>query len=224
MTGVRVLIVEDDVALRGTVVDVLRRQGMSVDTAGTVAEADEKLRITDYDVAVLDRALPDGDAAALLRRLRAAGIGVPALFISGLDEVRERVVGLDAGADDYLVKPFAMAELLARVRALGRRREAVDQPVLRLGDLAVDLASLAVTRAGRAITLTPKELAILTCLVRSAGRVVSRSTLIEHCWDEYADPVSNVVDVRVRMLRVKLGDPPLVHTVRGAGYVAQAGG
>lgn len=224
MIVVRVLVLDDDEDLRTAVADVLRGRGMSVDEAGCLAEADEKLRITDYDVCVLDRMVPDGDAAAMMRDLRQDGLVAPVLFLSGLDGVSERVAGLDAGADDYLVKPFAMDELLARVRALSRRREAVDQPVLRLADLAVDLASMTVTRAGRPITVTPKEFAILTCLLRSAGRVVSRSTLIEHCWDEFADPVSNVVDVRVGMLRTKLGAPPLVHTVRGAGYVARDDG
>nr|WP_198949868.1 response regulator transcription factor [Kineosporia sp. A_224] len=220
----RVLVLEDDEDLRTSVVEVLRGRGMAVDEATCLGEADEKLRITDYDACVLDRMLPDGDAAAMMRDLRRDGVVAPVLFLSGLDDLSERVAGLDAGADDYLVKPFAMDELLARVRALARRREAVDQPVLRLADLAVDVASMAVTRAGRPVTLTPKEYAILVCLVRSAGQVVTRGTLIEHCWDEFADPVSNVVDVRVRMLRTKLGDPPLVHTVRGAGYMARADG
>jgi DNA-binding response OmpR family regulator len=224
MSGVRVLVLDDDEDLRTAVADVLRGRGMAVDEASCLAEADEKIRITDYDVCVLDRIVPDGDAATMMRDLRRDGLDAPVLFLSGLDGVSERVAGLDAGADDYLVKPFAMDELLARVRALSRRREAVDQPVLRLADLAVDVASMTVTRAGQPITLTPKEFAILTCLLRSAGRVVTRGTLIEHCWDEYADPVSNVVDVRVRMLRTKLGAPPLVHTVRGAGYMAQADG
>ena len=220
MARVRVLLLEDDDELRASVAAVLRSAGTAVDEAGLLRDADERLHVHAYDVAVLDRRLPDGDAAVLLSRLRAQGLATPVLFLTALADVGDRVDGLDAGGDDYLVKPFAMAELLARVRSLARRAGRTDAPVLRLADLEVDRARVTVTRGGRALTLTPKEFSLLAHLVRNAGRVVSRTELLEHCWDEFADPSSNVVDVRIRLLRAKLGDPALVHTVRGAGYVA----
>ncbi len=215
------LVVDDDEALRASIASVLRVRGVAVDEAGTLAQADACLRVHDYDVVVLDRALPDGDAADLLRELRLAGVATPALFLTGMDDVAHRVTGLDAGGDDYLVKPFAMDELLARVRALARRPAAVQAAVRTLGDLTVDVARVSACRNGRVLSLTPKEFALLDHLVRNAGRVVSRGELLEHCWDEFADPSSNVIEVRIRLLRAKLGDPPLLHTVRGAGYVAE---
>jgi two-component system copper resistance phosphate regulon response regulator CusR len=216
----RVLVLEDDDLLRASIVAELRRQGTSVDEAANLAEADLRLTTTRYDVAVLDRALPDGDAAGLLARLRAQGVGVPALFLSCHDDVLDRVHGLDAGGDDYLGKPFAMVELLARIRSLGRRSAESQPPALTLGDLVIDRSRASVHRAGRPITLTPKEYSVLEYLVRHAGQVVSRTALLEHCWDEFADPASNVVDTRVGRIRAKIGPPPLVHTVRGAGYLA----
>lgn len=222
MSGVRVLLVEDDVELRASVAAVLRRHAYAVDEVGTVAEADERLTVNAYDVAVFDRGLPDGDAADLLTDRRAAGENVPVLFLSARADIHDRVRGLDAGGDDYLVKPFAMEELLARLRSLTRRSpQAVPTADLRLGDVHVDLARMEASRAGRPILLTRKEFALLAYLLRNAGRVVSRAELLEHCWDEYADPTSNVVDVRMRLLRNKLGEPGLIHTVRGAGYIAE---
>lgn len=221
MSGIRVLLLEDDHDLRREVAMALRRHGHAVDGAGLLAQADEQWAITDYDVVILDRSLPDGDAADLVRRAREAGWRAPVLFLSARALIEDRVAGLDAGGDDYLVKPFALDELLARVRSLGRRAPRVDQPVLRLEDLTVDLGPVRAERAGRELLLTSKEFALLAYLVRNAGRAVSRSELIEHCWDEFADPGSNVVDVRIRLLRNKIGSPPLLHTVRGAGYVAE---
>ncbi len=221
MAQVRVLLLEDDAALRTVIAGVLRAQGVAVDEAGRVSEADEKLSVNDYDLAVLDRMLPDGDSAQMLARLRGADVNVPVIFLTAMADVTDRVHGLDAGGDDYLVKPFAMEELLARIRSLARRPAAVTMPELELADLVIDPARTAVSRGSRRLTLTPKEYAVLEYLVRHTGRVVSRSELLEHCWDEYADPTSNVVDVRMRLLRNKLGDPPLVHTVRGVGYIAE---
>jgi two-component system copper resistance phosphate regulon response regulator CusR len=147
-------------------------------------------------------------------------VSVPVLFLTCRNDVSDRVEGLEAGGDDYLGKPFAMAELVARVRSLARRTAAVQAPVLTLGDLVVDQARASVSRDGRAVTLTPKEYSLLEYLVRHAGQVVSRQDLLEHCWDEFAEPASNVVEARIGRLRSKLGSPPLVHTVRGTGYLA----
>ncbi|MGL4176710.1 MAG: response regulator transcription factor [Dermatophilaceae bacterium] len=217
---VRVLVVEDDRMVAGQVVDALSAGGLSIDLAGTLARADELVWVNDYDVVVLDRGLPDGDSMPLLAAMRARGDDTAVLVLTARSELADRVAGLDHGADDYLAKPFAMPELLARVRALGRRAGASAAPVRRLGDLELDPATMRVSRGGRDLTLTAKEFGILEHLLRHAGRVVSRSELVEHCWDEFADPASNVVDVRIRLLRSKIGEPPLIHTVRGAGYVA----
>lgn len=219
---VRVLVVDDDVDVRRSVTRFLVRAGYVVDEAGDLASADEKLTITDYDAAVLDRSLPGGDSIGLLTRLRHSGCAVPVLFLTARDSVGDRVAGLSAGAEDYLVKPFAMAELVARVQALTRRP--VGRPTdtrLTVGDLVVDQERRRVTRAEVALDLTAKEYVVLRFLLSRAGTVVSRTDLIEHCWDEAADPVSNVVDARVAALRRKLGEPPLVHTVRGHGYLAE---
>jgi two-component system copper resistance phosphate regulon response regulator CusR len=218
---VRVLLLDDDADLRTTVASRLRQLGMCVDEAADLAAADERLCVTPYDVAVLDRGLPDGDAAVLLRRLRTtAALTVPVIFLTCHDEVADRVAGFEAGGDDYLGKPFAMAELVARLRSLTRRTAAVAPPVLTLGDLEIDQARARVRRGGRPITLTAKEYGLLEHLVRHAGRVVSRQELLEHCWDEFEDPASNVVEARIGRMRAKLGTPPLVHTVRGTGYLA----
>nr|WP_217994500.1 response regulator transcription factor [Mobilicoccus pelagius] len=218
----RVLLLEDDLELRSSVATVLRRRSYAVDEAATIADADERLSVNSYDVAVLDRGLPDGDAADMLRDLRSRGCAVPVLFLSAWADIHDRVRGLDAGGDDYLVKPFAMEELLARLRSLTRRPAGAVDSVLALGDIEVDLARVQAARGGRSILLTPKEFGLLVYLLRNAGRVVSRAELLEHCWDEFADPSSNVVDVRIRLLRSKIGDPPVIHTVRGVGFVAEA--
>ncbi len=216
----RVLLVEDDGRLADHVSTALTARGMAVDVAGTVAAADEKAWVGTYDVVVLDRGLPDGDSLPLVARMRRRGDSTPVIVLTARAGLPDRVDGLDGGADDYLTKPFALPELLARIRALGRRPREAAPPVHRLGDLEVDPAAMRVARAGREVVLTAKEFAILEHLLRHAGRVVSRSELVEHCWDEFADPASNVVDVRIRLLRAKLGEPSVIHTVRGAGYVA----
>lgn len=217
----RVLLLEDDDELRTAVASRLRRLGLSVDEAVDLASADERLCVNPYDVAVLDRGLPDGDAADLLRRLRTtSGLTVPVIFLTARDDVADRVAGLEAGGDDYLGKPFAISELVARIRSLARRTTAVAPPVLVLADLEIHQARGAVRRGGRPLTLTPKEYSLLEHLVRNTGRVVTRQELLEHCWDEFEDPASNVVEARIGRMRAKLGTPPLVHTVRGAGYLA----
>jgi DNA-binding response OmpR family regulator len=214
----RILLLEDDADLRRSVARFLRRDAWSVDEARTLDEADERLAVNDYDVLVLDRTVPGGDSLAVLAAFRARGGRSPCLFLTARDAVADRVEGLVAGADDYVIKPFAMEELLARVHVLSRRVTTASAPVLRIDDIEVDPGRHRVTRAGVELALTAKEFAILRYLLANAGRVVSRTELLEHCWDEFADPMSNVVDVKVRQLRRKLGEPAVVRTVRGAGY------
>ncbi len=217
----RVLVLEDDADVRRSVVRFLRHAGYSVDEAVDLASADERLSVNEYDVAVLDRTVPGGDAIELVARLRAAGDDVPIVLLTALDAVPARVDGLVAGADDYLVKPFAMDELVARVHALARRSRGEAPTILRAGDVELDPARAEAFRDGRPLDLTAKEFTVLRYLMSRAGAVVTRSELIEHCWDEHADPMSNVVDVRIAALRRRLGDPPLVHTVRGHGYLLE---
>jgi DNA-binding response OmpR family regulator len=214
----RVLVVEDDPDVRGAVVATLRSVGFAVDQAADWSQADVSMSVNDYDCLVLDRMLPEGDSADQLYRRRQAGMTVPAIMLTALDDIRDRVTGFEAGADDYLPKPFSTAELVLRVRALCRRRSTTLPAILRTGDVEVDIARREVRRAGVLLTLTPKEFAVLETLLSRHPSVVSRSELLEHCWDEQADPASNVVDVVIGQLRRKLGDPPLITTVRGAGY------
>jgi DNA-binding response OmpR family regulator len=220
---VRVLVLEDDPDLRRAVVRFLRAAGYATDESADLDDAAFKLDISDYDVAVLDRNVPGGDSIDLVQRLRTAGVSLPVLFLTALDALPERVAGLMAGGDDYLTKPFAMEELVARVHVLARRApQRVTSPVLRLADIELDPGTSRVTRAGAPIDLTPKEFVVLRYLLANAGTVVSRTDLIEHCWDEHADPMSNVVDVRLAALRRKLGEPQVLHTVRGVGFLADA--
>jgi DNA-binding response OmpR family regulator len=220
----RILLLEDDADLRRSVARFLRRDAYSVDEVRTLAQADERLALNEYDVLVLDRTVPGGDSLGLLSTYRAGGGSAPCLFLTARDAIADRVEGLVAGADDYLVKPFAMEELLARVHVLSRRVTTAAHPVLRVDDVEIDPGRHQATRDGADLALTAKEFAILRYLAANAGRVVSRTELVEHCWDEFADPMSNVVDVKVRQLRRKLGEPAVVHTVRGAGYRVEANG
>jgi two-component system copper resistance phosphate regulon response regulator CusR len=219
------MLLEDDADLRRSIGRFLRADGFVVDTIESIAGADERLSIHRYDALLLDRAVPGGDGLDLLSRWRAEGLTTPALLVTASDTIADRVDGLTRGADDYLVKPFAMSELVARCHALCRRSQAAEggtaPAVLRLADLEVDVARHEVRRGGRELTLTAKELALLRVLLVRAGRVVTRSELIERCWDEHAEPMSNVVDVKIRQLRRKLGEPDLIHTIRGAGYLAE---
>ncbi|MER5547206.1 response regulator transcription factor [Streptomyces sp. NPDC001118] len=215
----RVLVVEDDRELGRVVLSGLRSAGFAVDLADRLAEADLKLAVSAYDCLVVDRGLPDGDGLALVRGLRRAGARVPVLMLTAMDAVAERVAGFDDGADDYVVKPFAFAELAARVGALCRRAEQPRPPVAVVGDLEVDLARRRVRRSGVLLTLTAKEFAVLELLVARVGQVVSRTDLIECCWDEMAEPASNVVDAVIAQLRRKLGTPAVIGTVRGTGFV-----
>jgi len=214
----RVLIVEDDRVLRGALERRLRGSGFAVDAVPDRAGAEFAIDVNRYDCLILDRAVPDGDTIDLVRRIRAARTATPVLFLTARDSVAARVEGFEAGADDYLVKPFAMEELIARVRRLCRRSVDATPVLLEVGDLVVDQAGAAVRRGGILLTLTAKEYAVLVELASRPGAVVTRTHLIETCWDEMTDPMSNTVDVHIASLRRKLGSPPLIHTVRGIGY------
>jgi DNA-binding response OmpR family regulator len=213
----RVLVVDDDEDLRVAVAGELRGADLEVDTAGDVAGADRALAAASYGCVVFDRMLPDGDAVDYVHSRRRTGWAVPVLFLTARDAVADRVEGFAHGGDDYLVKPFANAELAARVLALCRRAGR-GRPVLRHGDLEVDCARREVRRAGVLLTVTGKEFAVLEYLAAHAGRAVSRADLVEHCWDTESDPTANVVDVVVVRLRRKLREPALIHTVVGFGY------
>ena len=214
----RVLLLEDDVDLGGELIRGLRRSGFAVDYAGTIAEADFLASTTAYDCLVLDRSVPDGDALGLVQRLRMRGDTVGVLLLTARDRVEDRVNGFHAGADDYLVKPFAFAELEVRIRSVGRRRSPDRAPELHTGDLTLNVARHEVTRSGVLLSLGPKEFAVLEMLLNANGGVVSRAALFEGCWDERTDPMSNVVDAVMAQLRRRLGSPDLVETVRGVGY------
>jgi two-component system OmpR family response regulator len=222
----RVLVVEDDQEMAGQMADCLVEGGYEVDLAASGPEAFERGRSGDYAVLTVDRMLPGLDGLEVVRQLRSSGIATPALIISALGEVDDRVRGLRAGGDDYLVKPFALAEMLARVDALARRSgTVVKETVLRAGDLEMDLLDRRVRRAGAAIELLPREFQLLEYFMRNEGRVVSRAMLLANVWDVHFDPMTNIVDVYVGRLRRKVdtdGTPPLIHTVRGVGFCLRA--
>ncbi len=218
----RLLLVEDDAGLRRALVDGLVRAGWAVDETASAEAANERLAVDCYDVLVLDLCLPGADGLTLLRAIRERGWSIPVLVLTARGAVEDRVTGLDAGADDYLAKPFAFAELLARLRAVLRRGEAVAPTVLRVADVELDPARFRVTRAGEPIGVTAKEFAILEYLMRHAGRVVTRTMLLESCWGASYEGWSNLVDVHLSRVRRKLeaaGVPALLHTIRGAGVV-----
>ena len=217
----RILVVEDEPKLAVALKRGLEAQGYAVDLAADGEEGLGLAELEPYDLLLLDVMLPRLDGLSLCRRLRAQGRRVPILMLTARDAIEHRVAGLDSGADDYLVKPFAFPELLARVRALVRRNAPSKDPVLRLVDLEIDTVSRQVRRAGRPIALTTKEYAILEYFARNPNRVLSRPEIAEHVWDYDFVAASNVVDVYVRYLRRKLDDnrePPLLRTIRGAGY------
>ena len=216
---VRVLVVEDEAPLADAVARGLRREGMAVDVAYDGDSGLEKAMITRYDVVVLDRDLPVISGDDLCRQLTADGSLTRVLMLTAAGGLADRVAGLELGADDYLGKPFAFEELVARVRALGRRASPAAPPILHgPGGLLLDPARRSATRHGRTLDLTRKELGILEELLRAKGAVVSSEELLERVWDEHADPATTIVRVTVMTLRRKLGDPPVVHTVVGAGY------
>ena len=222
----RILVIEDDPESAEQLVDFLTTSGYQVDLAVNGDDGLSRGRSADYAVMTIDRMLPGIDGIAVIRRMREAGIVTPALIVSALGEVDDRVRGLRAGGDDYLVKPFAFAELLARVEALARRSTTlVKETVLRVGDLELDLVSRTVSRGGREIDLLPRELQVLEYLVRNAGQVVSRAMLLQHVWDIHFDPTTNIIDVYVGRVRRKVDNHhayPLIHTVRGVGFCLRA--
>jgi two-component system OmpR family response regulator len=224
----RILVVEDDPETAGQLTEQLASSGYLVDLATTGSEALRSAASRDYGVITIDRMLPDIDGIAVMRQLREDGNSAPFLIISALGEVDDRVRGLRAGGDDYLVKPFSFVELLARLEALLRRSETVaKETILRVGDLAIDLISRTASRRGKELLLLPKEFQLLEYLVRNEGRVVSRAMLLQHVWDLHFDPSTNIIDVYVGRVRRKVDDQqayPLIHTVRGVGYRLRAPG
>jgi two-component system, OmpR family, response regulator len=224
MSFMRILIIEDDRDAAAYLVKAFREAGHSVDQAADGVTGYDLAQEGGYDVAIVDRMLPKMDGLSLIGALRAQKIETPVLILSALGQVDDRVKGLRAGGDDYLAKPYAFSELLARVEVLARRQPkgAPEETVYRLGDLALDRLSHKVTRAGEEIALQPREFRLLEYLMQNAGKVVTRTMLLEHVWDYHFDPQTNVIDVHVSRLRAKIDrdfEAPLLHTVRGAGYM-----
>lgn len=219
-----ILVIEDDVGTQAQIVEALSNEGHAVHCS---ADGTKGLALADagtYDVIVVDRMLPSLDGLSVVKVLRDRGKRSPVLFVTNLDGIDDRVEGLNAGGDDYLVKPFAIAELLARVHALGRRPAGIET-VLRVGDLELDLIRREVVREGREIDLQPREFKLLECLMRHAGRVLTRTMLLEMVWDFHFDPKTNIVETHVSRLRTKVDrgfNSELIQTVRGSGYLLRA--
>jgi two-component system, OmpR family, response regulator len=222
----RVLVIEDDRETAGQIVESLAANGYEVDLAANGDDGLVRGLAAEYAVMTIDRMLPGMDGIMIIRRLRDGGVATPALIISALGEVDDRVRGLRAGGDDYLVKPFAYAEMLARVDALARRSATVvKETVLRVGDLTLDLVARTVSRGGRDVDLLPREFQVLEYLVRNEGHVVPRAMLLQHVWDLHFDPSTNIIDVYVGRVRRKVDSKeasPLIHTIRGVGFCIRA--
>jgi two-component system copper resistance phosphate regulon response regulator CusR len=218
----RLLLVEDDPRIARFVTKGLEEQSYAVDVVANGNDAVYQVEINDYDLIVLDVMIPGRDGFSTCRSIRALGKRMPILMLTARDAVEDRITGLDSGADDYLTKPFEFGELLARLRALLRRPNELLPAQIVVGDLVLDTASQTAKRGNRSISLTTKEYALLEFLARNAGRVVGRSEIAEHVWDESFDPFSNLIEVYVNRLRRKLGDAagtPLLQTRRGSGYI-----
>lgn len=222
----RVLIVEDEHKIARALAKALEQETYAVDVAYDGDEGYAMATTEPYDIAVIDRMLPgEYDGVGIVKAMRKAKIHTPVLFLSALDSVSERTTGLDAGADDYLIKPFALEELLARVRALLRRPTEQQSDILTAGDLTLDTVTYSVQRAGKPIQLTSKEFALLEYMLRNQNRPISKDVIISHVWDYDADVLPNTVEVYVKYLRSKIDTPfkkPLLHTVRGFGYKLEA--
>jgi DNA-binding response OmpR family regulator len=214
----RVLVVEDHRRLAAAVAEGLRREGLAVDISFDGADAIGRVAVNRYDVVVLDRDIPGVHGDQVCRTLAEQRSETRVLMLTAASTIRDRVEGLDLGADDYLPKPFDFAELVARIRALGRRAVVPLPPTLESGDLILDPAKRVVSRAGRRLALTPKEFSLLECLLAADGRVVSAEELLARVWDEAANPFTTTVKTTIGRLRGKLGDPPMIETVREAGY------
>jgi DNA-binding response OmpR family regulator len=214
----RVLVVEDFEVLARSIATGLRREGMAVDVVLDGGEALSRMAATRYDVVVLDRDLPGIHGDDVCRRVVADGAESRVLMLTAASTLKDRVDGLELGADDYLAKPFEFAELVARLRALGRRSNPATAPTLEHGDLVLDRSRRVAVRAGRRLELSAKEFSLLECLMSDAGRVISSEELLERVWDDATDPFTTAVKTTVRRLRAKLGEPPLIETVRQAGY------
>ena len=217
----RILVVEDDQKVANFIQSGLTQEGYAVDVLRDGLMAGEQARAVDYDAVILDLMLPGRSGFEVLRDIRARKASLPVVILTAKDALNDRIAGLDSGADDYMVKPFALAELSARLRAV-LRRGAPRENVLRVADLEIDTLARSVRRAGRKIDLKPKEYALLEYLLRNAGRPVTKSLIIEHVWNIHFDSVSNVVEVHINALRNKIDRgfaTPLLHTVRGVGYV-----
>jgi DNA-binding response OmpR family regulator len=217
----RVLVIEDDRKVASFIQTGLQQEGYAADVLHDGADAGDQARMIDYDAVVLDLMLPTRSGLQVLRDIRAKKAALPILILTAKDSLEDRVVGLDAGADDYMTKPFALAELSARLRAL-LRRGVPRESVLRVADLEMDTVRRTVRRAGTGIDLRPKEYALLEFLMRNADRPLTKTLIIEHVWDIHFDSISNVVEVHINSLRNKIDKdfgPPLIHTIRGVGYV-----
>lgn len=217
----RILLIEDDRDLANVIRRLLIRNGYAVDCAHDARSGGDMARLNDYDLIVLDRMLPDADGRDLCLELRREALSIPILFLTTLGTPAHAVEGLDAGADDYIVKPFDSGELLARIRVLLRRAAAKPSPVLEIGTLVIDQARHSATRDGQPIELTAKEFAILEYMAMNEGNVLTRGMIAEHVWDMHFDPRSNIIDAYISILRRKIDrnfHPPLIHTIKGVGY------
>lgn len=218
----RILVTEDDRAIAGAVRKRLEAENHAVDVCGTGTEAYDYIHLTDYDVIVMDIMLPEEDGLSVVRRVRSEGVTTPVLFLTARDSIADRVQGLDAGGDDYLVKPFALEELSARIRVLGRRSSPQTTSIITAGELTINTAAQSVTRNGKSISLTGREYALLEFLARNQGAVLSRERIEQKIFSYDYMGASNIVDVYIRYLRKKIDegfDRKLIHTVRGVGYV-----
>lgn len=222
----RVLIVEDEHKIANALKKALESESFAVDVSYDGDHGHAMATTEPYDIAIIDRMIPgDYDGLGIVTAMRNAGIHTPVILLTALGSVKDKITGLDSGADDYLVKPFALEELLARVRALLRRPTEQQSHVLTVGDLTLDTANFEVVRAGTSISLTSKEYALLEYLMRGAGRILTKDAIISHVWDYDADVLPNTVEVYVKYLRSKIDTPfktPLIHTVRGFGYKLEA--